>query len=177
MLKKVINIGIIGFGTIGSSVVKILMERRAFLRESTGMDFNVMAVCDKDLSAKREVNIPKEILTNDYNKVLNDPRIDVIVELIGGVHPAKEIILSALSKNKYVVTANKLLLAVEGESIFKALNKANSSIYFEASVGGGIPIIKSIREGMVSNKFFSIFGILNGTSNYILSRMSLEGVF
>lgn len=176
MLKKAVNIGVIGFGTIGSSVVKILLERREFLRESTGIDFNILAVCDKDLSAKRDVDVPKEILTNDYNKVLNDPRINVVVELIGGVHPAKEIVLKALSIGKYVVTANKLLLAVEGESILKALSKADTSIYFEASVGGGIPIIKSIREGMVGNKFFSIFGILNGTSNYILSKMSLEGV-
>ena len=172
---KKINIGLIGFGAIGSSVAKILLERRPSLRKQLGIDLNLLMICDKDLSSKREVSVPKDILTRDFNKVINDPRVDIVVELIGGVHPAKEIIIKSLEKGKYVVTANKLLLAVEGDAIFKIAKRRNREVYFEASVAGGVPIIKSIREGMVANRFSSIFGILNGTSNYILSKMSSTG--
>ncbi|MCX5687300.1 MAG: homoserine dehydrogenase [Candidatus Omnitrophica bacterium] len=173
-LQNKINIGLIGFGTIGSGVVKLLMERRDLLLKRTGMDFHLSLVCDKDLSLKRDVNIPKNMLTKDVSKVINDPDIHIIVELVGGIHPAKEIIMKALSKGKHVVTANKLLLASEGEEIFQKAKDSNREIYFEASVAGGIPIIKAIREGMVGNRFSSIFGILNGTSNYILSSMSSQ---
>ncbi len=170
-----INIGLIGFGTIGSGVAKFLMARRDLLLKRTGIDFNLSLVCDKDLSLKRDVNLPKGMLTKDASKVINDPDIHIIVELIGGIHRAKEIVMKALSKGKHVVTANKLLLASEGEEIFQKAKVSNREIYFEASVAGGIPIIKAIREGMVSNRFFSVFGILNGTSNYILSSMSSQG--
>ena len=170
-----INIGLIGFGTIGSGVAKFLMERRDLLLKRTGIDFNLSLVCDKDLSSKRDVSLPKSMLTRDADKVINDPSIHIIVELIGGIHPAKEIVMKALSRGKHVVTANKLLLASEGEEIFQKAKDSNREIYFEASVAGGIPIIKAIREGMVGNRFSSILGILNGTSNYILSSMSSEG--
>nr|MBU1328377.1 homoserine dehydrogenase [Candidatus Omnitrophota bacterium] len=169
-----INIGLIGFGTIGSGVAKFLMTRKGLLLKRTGIDFNLSLVCDKDLSLKRDVNLPKGMLTKDAGKVINDPDIHIIIELIGGIHPAKEIVIKALSKGKHVVTANKLLLAAEGEEIFQKAKISNREIYFEASVAGGIPIIKAIREGMVSNRFSSVFGILNGTSNYILSSMSSE---
>ena len=170
-----INIGLIGFGTIGSGVAKFLIERRDLLLKRTGIDFNLSLVCDKDLSSKRDVSLPKSMLTKDADKVINDPSIHIIVELIGGIHPAKEIVMKALSRGKHVVTANKLLLASEGEEIFQKAKDSNREIYFEASVAGGVPIIKAIREGMVGNRFSSILGILNGTSNYILSSMSSEG--
>ncbi|MFA5389730.1 MAG: homoserine dehydrogenase [Candidatus Omnitrophota bacterium] len=170
-----INIGLIGFGTIGSGVARVLLERRGMLLKRTGIDFNLLSVCDKDLSSRRGVRLPPGMFTRDSDSVINDPDIDIIVELIGGIHPAKEIVLKALSRGKHVVTANKLLLASEGNDIFQKAAESNREIYFEASVAGGIPIIKAIREGMVSNRFAGIFGILNGTSNYILSSMSDKG--
>lgn len=170
-----INVGVVGFGTIGSSVVKFLLERRRLFRERTGVDLNLVLVCDKDLCSKRDVSVPRSMLTRDAAKVISHPDIDVVVELVGGVHPAKEIVMKALDSGKHVVTANKLLLAVEGEAIFKKAEEMEREIFFEASVAGGIPIIKSIREGLLANTFYSIMGILNGTSNYILSRMSSEG--
>ncbi len=175
-MKNRINIGVIGFGTIGSAVVKLLLGQRRLFRQRTGIDLNLVLVCDKDLRSKRGVTVPKSKLTRDLNKVIRHPDIDVVVELIGGVHPAKEIVMKALAAGKHVVTANKLLLASEGETIFQKAEKVDREIFFEASVAGGVPIIKSIRENLLANTFYSIMGILNGTSNYILSRMSSGGV-
>jgi len=175
-VKNKINIGVIGFGTIGSSVVKLLLEESSLFQKRTGIDLHLVKVCDKDLTSKRDVTVPKNMLTKDTNKILNDPDIDIVVELIGGVHPAKKIVMKALSQGKHVVTANKLLLATEGEEIFKKAKEQDREVRFEASVAGGVPIIKAIREGMVANTFSSIVGILNGTSNYILSKMTDEGV-
>jgi len=146
-----INIGVIGFGTIGSSVVKLLLEGRKVFRNRTGIDLNLKLVCDKDLSSKRDVSVPKNMLTRDVDKVICDPDIDVVVELIGGVHPAKEIVMRSLASGKHVVTANKLLLATHGEVIFKKAQELDRQIYFEASVAGGVPIVKSIRESMVGS--------------------------
>jgi len=174
-VKKKINIGVVGFGTIGSSVVRLLLERRRIFRDRTGIDLNLKLVCDKDLASKRDVSVPKSMLTRSASKVIADPDIDIVVELIGGVHPAKEIVMKSLVSGKHVVTANKLLLATAGQAIFKKAQKLDREVYFEASVASGIPIIKSIRESMVANTFSSIMGILNGTSNYILSRMTSEG--
>lgn len=174
-MKNKINIGVIGFGTIGSSVVKLLLEKRRLFRQRTGIDLNLMLVCDKDLRSKRDAKVPKSMLTRNALKVIQHPDIDVVVELIGGVHPAKEIVMKSLAAGKHVVTANKLLLAKEGSAIFKKAREVGMEIFFEASVAGGVPVIKSIREGLVANTFYSIMGILNGTSNYILSRMSSDG--
>lgn len=174
-MKDRVNIGIIGFGTIGSSVAKLLIERRKIFRDRTGIDLNLRFVCDKDLSSKRGINLPKSMLTKNPKRLIQDPDIDVIVELIGGVHPAKEIVVKALEAGKHIVTANKLLLATEGESIFRKAESLDREIFFEASVAGGVPIIKAIRESMTANTFFTIYGILNGTSNYILSKMTSEG--
>ncbi len=170
-MRKRINIGVIGFGTIGSAVVKLLLNRKSFFLRRSGVELNLVMVCDKDLSSQREVKVPKSMLTKKADEVINHPDIDVIVELVGGIHPAKEIVLKSLTAGKHVVTANKLLLAVEGESIFKKADGMNKEIFFEASVAGGVPIIKSIREGLLCNNFSMIMGILNGTSNYILSSM------
>lgn len=169
---KKINIGLIGFGNVGSGVVKILREKKSLLSKKIGVEINIKKICDKDLSSKRIVSIEKERITRKAEDVLNDPQIDIIIELIGGIHPAKEYIIEALKRGKNVVTANKALLAQEGKELFALALDRGKSIYFESSVGAGIPIIKSLREGLVANKFNSIFGIVNGTSNFILSQMS-----
>lgn len=169
---KKINVGLIGFGNVGSAVVKILKDKRTLLREKIGLDLCLKKICDKDTSSKRPVHLDKGMLTSDASLILNDPQIDIVIELIGGIHPAKEYILQALEKGKYVITANKALLAEEGKELFSKALERGKSIYFEASVGAGIPIIKSLREGLVANRFLSIFGIVNGTSNFVLSQMS-----
>ncbi|MCU0665938.1 MAG: homoserine dehydrogenase [Candidatus Omnitrophica bacterium] len=169
-----INIGLIGFGNVGSGVVKILRERKSFLSEKIGLELNIKKICDKDTSSKRNVSVDKALLTRDPKDIINDPQINVVVELIGGINPAKEIIASALSRGKNIVTANKALLAEHGRELFALAKDRAKNIYFEASVGAGIPIIKSLREGLVANKFNSVMGIVNGTSNYILSEMSLN---
>jgi len=169
---KKINIGLIGFGNVGSAVVKILKDKKSLLREKIGVELCLKKICDKDILSKRLVSVDKGLLTSDVSLILNDPQIDVVIELIGGMHPAKEIILRALESGKYVITANKALLAESGGELFSQAAKRGKSIYFEASCGAGIPIMKSLREGLVANRFLSVFGIVNGTSNFILSQMS-----
>ena len=169
---KKINVGLLGFGNIGSGVIKILRDRKALLSEKTGLEINIKKVCDQDIVSKRNVSIDKEVLTRDAKAIINDPQIDILIELIGGLHPAREFILEALKKGKHVVTANKALLALHGQELFTEAADRGKNIYFEASVGAGIPIIKSLREGLVANRFNGILGIVNGTSNYILSSMS-----
>ncbi len=169
---KKINVGIIGFGTVGAGVVKILRDRKKFLSDKIGTEINIKKICDKDITTKRNVSVSKDLLTTDIKDILDDSQIDVVVELIGGINPAKEFITEALKKGKHVVTANKALLSEYGKELFALANDCSKNIYFEASVGGGIPIIKSVREGLVANKFANVFGIVNGTSNFILSRMS-----
>lgn len=170
-MKKV-NVGLIGFGNVGSGVVKILSDRKRFLSDKIGLEINIKKICDKDIASKRNVSVDKSLFTKDAKSILSDPQIDIVVELMGGIHPAKEFIIEALKNGKSVVTANKALLAQEGRELFALARDRGKSIYFEASVGAGIPIIKSLREGLVANKFSGIFGIVNGTSNFILSRMS-----
>lgn len=172
---KKINVGLIGFGTVGSGVARVLAEKKSLLAEKIGLDISVKKVCDKDLASRRNLALGKGIFTRNARDILDDPQIDIVVELIGGIHPAKEFIIEALKKGKSVVTANKALLAQEGRELFTLARDRGKSIYFEASVGAGIPLIKSLREGLVANKFLSIFGIVNGTSNFILSRMSADG--
>lgn len=172
---KKINIGLIGFGTIGCGVVKVLLEKKEQLTQFVGTELVLKQVCDIDLTRPREVKINKAILTNDANKVLHDPNIDIVIELIGGIHPALEFILTGLKNKKHIVTANKALLAEHGEEIFATAAKENKSVYFEGSVGGGIPIINAINVGLAANQINSVFGILNGTTNYILTRMTQEG--
>lgn len=171
---KKINVGLIGFGNVGSGVVKILRDKRAFLVDKIGLEITISKICDKDIVSKRNVSVEKHLLTNNAEEIINEPQIDVIVELVGGIHPAKEYMMAALKKGKNIVTANKALLAQEGRELFALAKDRNKNIYFEASVGAGIPIIKSLREGLVANKFYSIFGIVNGTSNFILSQMSSQ---
>jgi len=167
-----INLGLIGFGNVGAGVIKILRDKKKFLTDKIGVEIEIKKICDKDLVSKRNVSVEKSLLTKDAGQIINDAEIDIVVELIGGIHPAKEIISEALKKGKNIVTANKALLAQDGQELFALAHDKGKNIYFEASVGAGIPIIKALREGLVANKFESIFGILNGTSNFILSQMS-----
>ncbi len=170
-----VHVGIIGFGTVGTGTVKILLENAPLIRERTGIGLNIKKVADLDIERDRGVCLPREALTTRAEEVINDPEIEIVVELIGGVHPAKEFILEAIERGKHVVTANKALLATEGREIFEAAEKKGVLLGFEASVAGGIPIIKTLREALVANRFLSIYGIINGTSNYILTKMSQEG--
>lgn len=171
-----INIGIIGFGTVGTGTVKILLENRDILKERIGFEINLKKIADLDITRDRGINISPEILTINADNLLNDPHIDIVVELIGGIRPAKDFILKAIQNHKHVVTANKALLATAGNEIFNAAFKAGVEIGFEASVAGGIPIIKVIRESLVANRIKAVYGIINGTSNYILTKMTEENV-
>lgn len=168
---KRINVGLVGFGNVGCGLIKILRDKKTFLSNKIGFQINLKKICDKDIVSKRSVAVDKKLLTRDVKEIINDPQIDIVIELIGGIHPAKEYIIGALNKGKHVVTANKALLSQEGRELFAVARDRGKNIYFEASVGAGIPIIKSLREGLAANKFYSIFGIVNGTSNYILSQM------
>jgi homoserine dehydrogenase len=176
LVKNTITIGIIGFGTVGSGTVKILLNNREILRERTGFDLLLRRISDLDIGRDRGIKLPEGILTADAGDILDDPDIDIVVELIGGIYPSKDFILRAVRNRKHVVTANKALLATEGNEVFQEAEKFGVEVGFEASVAGGIPIIKVIREGLVANKILSVYGIINGTSNYILSRMTEEGI-
>lgn len=168
---KILNIGLIGFGTVGSGVVKILEEKKGDIEQKTDCEFKIKTIADKDISSPRCVKVSKEILTNDADKILDDPEIDVVIELIGGIHPAKEFIIKALKNKKDVITANKALLAEEGEELFRIAAENKKEILFEAAVCGGIPIIKILKQGLLANKIDSLLGIVNGTANYVLSEM------
>ena len=172
---KQLNIGLIGAGVVGGGVVKHLTRNADLIAERLGMRLNLKWVCDKDESRLKSLPVSKTLLSGDAQHVLGDPDVDVIVELVGGTGFAKQVILDAFSRGKVVVTANKALLAHHGEEIFAAAAKHSTNIYYEASVCGGIPIIKALREGFVANRFPLIYGIVNGTCNYILSRMTAEG--
>lgn len=171
-----INIGIIGFGTVGTGTAKILIRNRDLISRRTGFDINLKRIADVDIKRDRGIKLPKGVLTTDAEKILNDPEIDIVVELIGGKRPAKDFILKAIRNKKHVVTANKALLATEGNGIFSEAEKYGVEIGFEASVAGGIPIIKVIREGLIANRIMAVYGIINGTSNYILTKMTDEGI-
>jgi homoserine dehydrogenase len=172
---KEIKIGLIGFGTVGTGVVRILQENAPLIEQRLGGRIRLHRIADIDLARDRGIQVPHEILTIDAEAVLSDPEISICVELVGGIEPARTFILKAMEAGKHVVTANKALLALHGAEIFAAAQDRGVRIGFEASVGGGIPIIRSLREGLVANRIISIFGILNGTSNYILTRMTQEG--
>jgi homoserine dehydrogenase len=176
MKKDKISVGIIGFGTVGTGTVKILLENREIIKERLGFEINLRRIADLDIKKDRGIKLPKGILTISADDILRDPEIDIVVELIGGIRPAKDFILKAINNHKHVVTANKALLATEGNEIFAVAHKKGVEIGFEASVAGGIPIIKVIREGLVANRIKAVYGIINGTSNYILTKMTEENV-
>ena len=171
-----INVGIIGFGTVGTGTAKILLENKDVISQRTGFDINLKKIADLDIKKSRGIKLPEGILTTNADDILNDPEINIVIELIGGIHPAKELILKAIRNKKHVVTANKALIATEGNEILAEAEKHGVEIGFEASVAGGIPIIKIIKEGLVANRILAVYGIINGTSNYILTKMTDEGI-
>ncbi|MBM4049430.1 MAG: homoserine dehydrogenase, partial [Planctomycetes bacterium] len=173
---KVVNVGLLGLGTIGTGVVKMLLGSGKYLADKVGVELKLTRIAEKDLGRPKKVGVPQKLVTDDAQAVLNDPDVHVIVELVGGYHPAKEFILTALSRGKDVVTANKALLALHGTELFRKAREVGRSISFEASVGGGIPIIAAVRDGFVANRIQAIYGIVNGTCNYILTKMSREGM-
>jgi homoserine dehydrogenase len=170
-----LTLGILGLGTVGSGVVKILQQNREVLERRVGIPLSIKRIAVRDLKAKRATEVEAELLTTDPWAVVRDPDIDIVVELIGGIEPAKGLILEAAAQGKQVVTANKALLAEAWDEVFDTVTRHGVDVGFEASVGGGIPIIRAIREGFVGNRIESIFGIVNGTSNYILTRMTDAG--
>ena len=171
---KMIKVGMIGFGTIGAGVAKILAGNGEIIMQRLGAGVELVKVADLDITTDRGVKLGHDVLTTSADEVINHPDIDVVIELIGGYEPARKFLLQAIDQGKHVVTANKALLAKHGDEIFLAAAEKGLSIGFEASIGGAIPIIRSIREAFVANRIQSIEGIVNGTANYILSKMSDE---
>jgi len=171
---KELGIGLLGFGTVGAGVVEGLQRNGTLLAQRLGVQLVLRHIADLDLDTDRGVQVDRALLTRDAEAVIRDPAVDVIIELIGGTGVAKKFVLEALKRGKPVVTANKKLLAEYGAELFAAAAAGGTTLHFEASVGGGIPVIKALREGLVANNIRSIYGILNGTCNYILTRMERE---
>ncbi|MFP3206162.1 MAG: homoserine dehydrogenase [Hydrogenobaculum sp.] len=167
------RVGIAGYGTVGTGVAELLITHKNLIKEKTGLELELSAVLDKDWQRERPFNIDDSLKVSSLKELLD--RSDIVVELIGGVGFAKELIEKAIENKKHVVSANKHLIAIHGKEIFEKAKEHNVSIEFEASVGGGIPIIKALKEGLVANKINYIHGILNGTTNYILTSMLDEG--
>ena len=170
-----IKVGLLGFGTIGTGVAKLLINNADLIAAKVGAQITLKKIADLDITTDRGIALPPGILTTNADEVLTDPEISVVIELIGGYQPAKNFVLKAIENGKHVVTANKALLALHGEEIYPAAARKGVEILFEAAVGGGIPVISAIRGNMAANNFATVFGILNGTCNYILTRMTKEG--
>ena len=173
---KQVNVGIIGFGTVGAGTAEILLKNREIIAKRTGLDLVLKRVADLDLETDRGVELPAGVLTNDTAGLLNDPDIDIVVELIGGLTTAKEFISTALKNGKHVVTANKALLAEHGRELYEISSQMGATLAYEAAVGGGMPVVGALRDGLAANNTMTIMGILNGTSNYILTRMAMDGL-
>ena len=172
-----VRIGLLGLGTVGAGVVKILQTRREMLEERAGARLTLAAVADTDLTRAREgLDLKNLPLTDDAAHVLADPSIHVVIELVGGLEPARTFISRALAARKHVVTANKALLAHHGAELYEEARRAGVALGFEAAVAGGIPLIRAVKDGLVANRVLSLAGIVNGTCNYILSKMTDEGL-
>jgi len=174
MNEKTVKIGLVGFGTVGCGVAKIILEQADVIAAKTGMRLELACVVDTDTQTNRGVKLPEGVLTSDISRLLNDDSIQIGVELVGGTVAAKQIQLDMLNAGKDVVTANKALLAEHGSELMQAAHKNNQCIAFEASCAGGIPIISGIRTGLVANDITNMYGIVNGTCNYILSSMTSQ---
>jgi homoserine dehydrogenase len=172
---KPINVGLLGIGTVGGGTFRVLQRNSEEISRRAGRDIRMSVVADKDTVRAQAVVGDAARVTADALEVVNDPQVDIVVELIGGYTISKELVLKAIANGKHVVTANKALLALHGNEIFAAALKNNVTVAFEAAVGGGIPIIKSLREGLTANRIEWIAGIVNGTSNFILSEMRAKG--
>ncbi len=175
--KQVITIGLAGFGTVGTGLLKILEANEDWIYRRIGKKIKIKKILVKDINKKREFLPPPEVkFTSKVEDIVGDPEVDIVVELIGGKEVAKQVIVGALDNKKCVVTANKALLAEDGKELFDLAQKNGCALFYEASVGGGIPIVQTLKENLASNKIKLITGILNGTANYILSEMSNKGI-
>ncbi|PYM04159.1 MAG: homoserine dehydrogenase [Candidatus Rokuibacteriota bacterium] len=171
-----VKIGLLGLGTVGGGVVKILEAHRANLEQRTGARLTLAAIADADLTRRREgLDLSRLPMVDDAEKVLGDPAIQIVIELIGGLEPARTFVLRAMAAGKHVVTANKALLAHHGAELYEEARRRGVTLAFEAAVAGGIPLIRSVKEGLVANRILSCYGIVNGTCNYILSKMTDAG--
>lgn len=173
---RTVNVGLIGAGTVGCGVIRVLGQNSGIIEKRTGIRLNLAKIADNDPGRKRPVRLPGKKLVTDAWELIKDDGIDIAVELVGGTDIARDFVLGAIEHGKSVVTANKALIAHHGKTIFKKASDKGVSVGFEASVGGGIPIILSTQQGFAANNINSIHGIMNGTSNYILSRMTDEGL-
>ena len=171
---KTLKVGMLGCGTVGSQVARLMVANKADLTSRAGAELELVKVAVRDASVKRE-GISSNLITEDAQSVVHDPIIDLIIEVMGGISPAKELILTALKNGKSVVTANKALLAKEGAALYEAASNANVDLYYEAAVAGAIPILRPLRESLVGDQVLRIMGIVNGTTNYILTKMDESG--
>ncbi len=176
MKDRVVNIGIIGLGTVGTGVARVLLGQKELLKARTTLTFSIKTIAELDWEKERDVDLTGVKCTSKVDELLEDPDINIVVETIGGYEPAFTFISRALRNRKHVVTANKALIATRGKELFGIAQENGVDLLFEASVGGGIPIIKGLREGLIANRIESIIGILNGTANYILTKMHQEGL-
>jgi len=174
-MAKVVRVGLLGCGNVGAAVVRMLFDHAGEIARRAGAAIEVRRVAVRDLEKPRGVSVPRELLTADPGQVVGDPDVDVIVEVIGGIEPARSLILAAFSTGKPVVTANKELLASRGKELFQAAARAGVDLLYEASVGGGIPLIRPLREHLAGDRIIRFIGIVNGTTNYILTRMTEAG--
>lgn len=175
-MKKEVKVGILGLGVVGTGVAKILLEQGNLLTERTGVQFRLKTVVDLNWENDRGLNLEGVKKATNFEELVNDPEIEVVVETVGGIEPACSFVMSALAARKHVVTANKALIALRGRQLLEKARECGVQLLFEASVGGGIPIIKGLKEGLIANKILRIYGIINGTSNYILTKMHQEGL-
>lgn len=171
-----VDIAILGLGTVGQGVVKVIQKSADQWFHKCGAEINIKKVLEKDFERERDVELPDGVMTDNWQEIVNDPDIKVIVEVMGGIHPALEFQLEAMEKGKSVVTANKDLIAEHGQELFEMAQNKGVDFYFEASVGGGIPIIAPMKQSLVANNIQQVMGIINGTTNYILTRMDKDGM-
>lgn len=175
MTDHLVRLGVLGCGNVGAALVQLIDEQRDVIAARSGLRLEVAKVAVRNLSRERAVQLPEGVFTRDAAAVVGDPDVDVVVEVIGGIEPARELIHSALANGKPVVTANKELVANFGAELFDAADAARVDLLFEAAVGGGIPIIRPLRESLAGDRITRVMGIVNGTTNFILSRMTDEG--
>jgi homoserine dehydrogenase len=171
---KTLKVGMLGAGVVGSQIARLLIANKSDLASRAGANLELVSIAVKDSKLKRD-GIPAALLTTDAKSIVNDPQIDLVIEVIGGIDPAKEFILTALKNGKSVVTANKALLAKHGAELYAAADKANVDLYYEAAVAGAIPILRPLRESLVGDHIIRVMGIVNGTTNYILTKMDENG--
>ena len=171
---KTLKVGMLGCGVVGSNVARLLQEDSGDFAARSGATLSLTKVAVKNATTKRE-NVPQSIITTDAHSIVNDPSIDIVIEVMGGIEPARELILTAIKNGKSIITANKALLALHGAELFEAADKNGVDLYYEAAVGGAIPILRPMRESIVGDHVHRVMGIVNGTTNYILTKMDEEG--